>query len=133
MPIPVALAKAVRRECERNQNIVFVNNPVKADVSFYCAYYKKLEKNYAENYKLTKNTMSKFIPNALPSGLVIVGSNEILGDKRYKAGHNFINEEPYIVADNNMPNKLPFYASLLNKWFNYNASKVAWLNFDARR
>lgn len=133
LPVPVALAKAVRREGERNQNIVFVNNPIKADVSFYCAYYKKLEKNYAENYKLTKNTMSKFITNALPSGLVIVGSNETLSDKRYKAGHDFITEEPYIVADKNMPNKLPFYASTLNKWFNYMASKRAWLNFDVKR
>jgi hypothetical protein len=133
LPVPVALAKAVRRECEKNQNIVFVNNPIKADVSFYCSYYKKLEKNYAENYKLTKNTISKLIPNALPSGLVIVGSSEILGDKRYKAGHNFILEEPYFVADNNFPNKLPFCASALNKWFNYMASKRAWLNFDVKR
>lgn len=124
LPVPAILTNQVRKACEQNQNFMITDNPEKADVSLYCAFYKDLANNASNNYvKLSSIRFSNKI-KPVPSNLVLTGSNENTGKMRGNPGHIFIPEEPYAFSSYNMP-----VSAVFVKWFQYKASRRGWLNF----
>ncbi len=124
LPVPAILTNHVRNACEQNQNFMIVDNPEKADVSLYCAYYKDLENNVSNNYiKLSSIRFSKKI-KPVPFNLVLTGSNENTGKMMGNPGHIFTPEEPYAFSSYNLP-----VSAVFVKWFHYKASRRGWLNF----
>lgn len=124
LPVPAIFTNQIRKECEQNQNFILVDDPEKADVSIYCAYYKQLVSNISNNYiNLSCIRFAKKIKSK-PFNLVLAGSTENVGKMRGSPGHLFTSEMPYAFSNYNMT-----VASVFVKWFQYKASKRGWLNF----
>lgn len=103
LPIPTELSVAMKNKCQKDQNIQLVDDPLKAEISFYCAYSKE-----------------KKAP-------VFVCSQETTGASKTKNGHARSN---YYVSSANTTEVI---ANSIYKLMLQFASKKGWLNFYTKK
>lgn len=106
LPVPTELSVAVKNKCMKDQNIQLVDDPMKAEISFYCAYSKE-----------------KKTP-------IFVCSRETTGEYRigkYELNHARSN---YYVTDKNSTEVI---ANSIYKLLLEFASKKSWLNYYSKK
>ena len=103
LPVPTELSVALKNKCRKDQNMQLVDNPLNADISFYCAYSNKEKRP------------------------VFICSTETIGNNRTLNSHA---RSEYYVSGKNSTEVIA--ASIYKLMLEF-ASKRGWLNFYTRK
>jgi hypothetical protein len=142
LPIPFEISKVLTALCKKDQNLQLVEDPAKADVSFYCAYTKtiKTDKGFTDK----PETASAYDPydvmqimqlqeaEYLSENLVLAFSKETVGVARTSLQHQPL--VPYLSLKSGETRTAAEIAGKLYEWLTYTAGKRGiWLNGWTRK
>jgi hypothetical protein len=149
LPLMTEVRKALETLIKKDQNLQLVDDPAKADVSFYCAYTEKLQKDKDIEEKPDKivpaltpelftnpdfNPYGPFFPE-LPAtsptsgsfNLVIAYSKETVGENLYATQHKPL--APFLFIKNGTIYTAEALAKKMYTWLLYTAGQRGiWLN-----